>query len=48
MLDVYLFLKFYEKIMFDLREDKDDWVVCMLKEFFRRVLAFRELDVVVE
>ena len=47
-LDVYLLLKLHEKIMFDLREDKDDWVARTLKESSRRVLAFRELDVAVE
>jgi len=47
-LDVYLLLKLYEKIMFDLKEDKDDWVARTLKESSRRVLAFRELDVAVE
>ena len=47
-LDVWLLIKLYEKMMFDLRDDTDDWVARAFKESARRVLAFRELEVAME
>jgi len=47
-LDVWLLIKLYEKMMFDLRDDEDDWVARTFKESARRVLAFRELEVAME
>jgi len=47
-LDVWLLIKLYEKIKFDLRDDKDDWIARAMKESARRVLEFRELEVAMQ
>ena len=46
-LDVWLLIKLYDKMKFDLRDDKDDWTSRSLKESARRVLEFRELEVAI-
>lgn len=47
-LDVWLLIKLYVKISFDLRDDKDDWVDRARNASAKRVLEFRELEVAVQ
>ena len=44
-LDVWLLIRLHTKMVFDLRDDTDDWLARTFKASAKRVLEFRELDV---
>ena len=44
-LDVWLLIRLHSKMIFDLRDDTDDWITRTFKASAKRVLEFRELDV---
>jgi len=47
-LDVWVLIKLYVKISFDLRDDKDGWVDRARNASAKRVLEFRELEVAMQ
>jgi exonuclease 3'-5' domain-containing protein 1 len=47
-LDVWLLIKLYQKLKFDFRDDKDDWIPRTLQASAARVLEFRELKIAVQ